>query len=173
MMKSNRAKAALAAGLGLVALTATYLTAPWEGKENTAYWDRIGRVWTVCYGETKGVRKGMTLTDEECSAKLYARLENDFHKPLTRCIPAFDAAPLSWQAAMLDLSYNVGVGAACGSTAAKRARAQDFKGSCEAMTWWNKGGNPKRTIRGLKLRREYGDAYRIGAQELCEAGLDD
>lgn len=62
---SKRAKTALASGLSLIALTATYLTAPWEGTENTAYWDRIGKVWTVCTGETKGVRKGDSYSDAE------------------------------------------------------------------------------------------------------------
>jgi len=44
---SKRAKAALASGLGLVVMTATYLTAPWEGMENHAYYDKLGKVWTV------------------------------------------------------------------------------------------------------------------------------
>jgi len=40
---SKRAKAALASGLGLIALTATYLTAPWKGMENHAYYDKHWR----------------------------------------------------------------------------------------------------------------------------------
>jgi lysozyme len=111
----------------------------------------------------------MTMTDEQCNDRLYVRLENDFHKPLTRCISGFDAAPLSWQAAMLDLSYNVGVGAACKSTAARRARAKDFRGSCHAMTWFNRAGG--RVVEGLKRRREMGDASRIGELEICLEGL--
>ncbi|WP_425087758.1 lysozyme [Stappia sp.] len=167
---SKRAKAALSSGLGLIALTATYLVAPWEGTKNLAYWDALGQVWTVCTGETKGVSKGDRYTDAECADMLYATLEKDYRQPLAKCIQGFEAAPLSWQASMLSLTYNIGTGAACKSTAAKRARAGDFKASCHAMTWYEKAGG--RTIRGLQLRRGMGDANRIGELELCLAGLD-
>lgn len=166
---SKRARAALAAGLGVVALTATYLASPWEGRENRAYWDRLGKVWTICDGETKGVKPGMWKSDAECKAMLMTRLENDFRKPLQRCIPGFDAAPLGWQAAILDLSYNVGVGAACGSTAARLGRAGQWRASCHAMTRFNRAGG--QVVQGLKLRREFGDQSRIGELELCLAGL--
>ncbi|MBS7703340.1 lysozyme [Chelatococcus asaccharovorans] len=168
---SARARKALAAGavLGLLAMTATYLTEPWEGTVNKAYWDRLGQVWTICTGETLNVKPGMVKTDAECKAMLLSRLENDFHKPLTRCIPGFDKAPLGWQGAMLDEAYNIGVGAACSSTAAKRARAGDFHGSCHAMTWFNRAGG--KVIAGLKNRREYGDATRLGELELCLESL--
>lgn len=167
---SKRAKTALGAGVGLIALTATYLVSPWEGTKNLAYWDSLGQVWTVCDGETKGVKKGDRYTDEQCAEMLYATLEKDYYRPLTKCIPGFDAAPLSWQASMLSLTYNIGAGAGCKSTAARRANAKDFKGSCQAMTWFNKAGG--KTIRGLQLRREMGDATRMGELELCLAGLD-
>lgn len=166
---SKRAQAALASGLGLLALTATYLTVPWEGMENRAYWDGLGKVWTICSGETKGVKPGMVSTDAECKAKMYQRMERDFHRPLTKCIPGFDAKPLSWQAATLDLSWNVGVHAVCKSTAAKRARADDYVGSCYALTWFNKAGGE--VIDGLDRRRKFGDASRLGELELCLEGL--
>jgi len=166
---SRRAKTALASGLGLVALTATFLTAPWEGNENLAYYDRLGKVWTVCFGETKGVKPGDRYTDEECLRKLYTRLEYDFRRPLQKCIREFDAAPVSVQASMLDLSYNVGVGAACNSTAARLIATGDMRGACYAMTRFNRAGG--KIIEGLKRRREYGDTNRIGELELCLAGL--
>lgn len=70
---------------------------------------------------------------------------------------------------MLDAAYNVGTGAICGSTAARRARAGNHAGACQALTWFNKAGGKR--IRGLVLRREYGDAARIGEYELCMTGL--
>ncbi|WP_244614134.1 MULTISPECIES: hypothetical protein [unclassified Brucella] len=108
---SKRAKSALASGLGLVAMTAAYLTVPWEGVENKAYYDKLGRVWTVCAGETKGVKPSDRYTDAQCIKMLEMRLENDFRQPLRKCIRTFDRAPISAQAAMLDLSYNIGTGA--------------------------------------------------------------
>ncbi len=166
---SKRAKAALASGLGLVALTATYLTAPWEGTENRAYWDRLGKVWTVCTGETKGVRKGDYYTDEQCRDMLYRTLEKDYRQPLQKCIAGYDHLPLSLQAAMLDAAYNVGTGAICRSTAARRAKAKQYAGACKALTRFNKAGG--KTIRGLVLRRENGDRNRIGEYELCMTRL--
>lgn len=166
---SRRAKAALASGLGLVALTATYLTIPWEGVENRAYWDSLGRVWTVCAGETKGVRKDDNYSDAQCLKMLEKRLEKDFRQPLRKCISTFDAAPIGVQASMLDLSYNIGTGAACSSTAAKRMRERVWERACHAMTAFNRAG--VRVIEGLRKRREYGDAQRIGELELCLEGL--
>ncbi|UWF67382.1 MULTISPECIES: lysozyme [unclassified Brucella] len=168
-MASKRAKAALASGLGLVALTATYLTAPWEGMENHAYYDRLGRVWTVCLGETRGVKKGDYYTDRQCREKLIARLENDFRQPLRKCIRTFDRAPISVQAAMLDLSYNIGAGAACKSTAARRMNDGQWRLACNAMAAFNRAGG--KVIEGLRKRREMGDAKRIGELEICLAGL--
>lgn len=166
---SKRAKAALASTLGLVALTATYLTAPWEGMENRAYYDKLGKVWTVCLGETKGVKKGDSYTDKQCQEMLIRRLETDFRQPLRKCIRTFDQAPISVQASMLDLSYNIGTGAACKSTAARRMTEKQWRLACNAMTAFNRAAG--RVVEGLRKRRELGDAQRIGELELCLAGL--
>ncbi|QNQ62249.1 lysozyme [Brucella sp. 6810] len=166
---SKRAKSALASGLGLVAMTAAYLTVPWEGVENKAYYDKLGRVWTVCAGETKGVKSGDRYTDAQCLKMLETRLENDFRQPLRKCIRTFDRAPISVQAAMLDLSYNIGTGAACKSTAARRMNDGQWRLACNAMAAFNRAGG--KVIEGLKKRREMGDAQRIGELEICLAGL--
>ncbi|ODA67691.1 Lysozyme RrrD [Methyloligella halotolerans] len=169
---SQRAVAALAAAvsMGLVVFTGTYLTEPWEGKRNLAYYDYLGRTWTYGFGETRGVKKGDYCSDAECSRMLYERLEKDYHQPLQRCVDNFDTLPIGLQASMLDAAYNVGVGAICKSTAARRARAKDYRGACNALTWFNKAGG--RVVRGLKLRREYGDTYRIGELEICLTSVE-
>lgn len=170
-MASRRARAALVAGaaMSLVAFTATYLTHPWEGQENRAYWDAMGRVWTICNGETKDVTPGMVMTDQQCSADLYRRLEADYHRPLQACIGNFDQAPKGVQAAFLDLSWNIGVGATCHSTAAGLYRTGDYRAACNAIVVWDRAGG--HVVTGLKHRRSYGDAQRIGEQELCLASV--
>lgn len=168
MTRSKRSLAALAGATGVVALSIGALIKPWEGRELKAYRDIVG-VWTICDGETKGVKPGMVKTHAECDAMLLRRVENDFYKPLTKCIKGYESAPVSWQASMLSLAYNVGTGAACGSTAARLARAKAWADSCRAMTRFNRAGG--RVVKGLKLRREYGDASRMGELELCLAGL--
>lgn len=51
---------------------ATPLVGRWEGKRNTAYLDKIASpaVWTVCCGETRGVKRGDSYTDAQCAAML-------------------------------------------------------------------------------------------------------
>lgn len=168
-MASKRAKAALASGLGVVAMTATYLTVPWEVVHTTAYWDNLGKVWTVCAGETKDVEKGDTYTRQQCMDMLYVRMEMDYHQPLTKCIVGFDKMPLSVQGTFLDLSWNIGVSGVCNSSAARYARAKDWANACQAVTLYNRAGG--QVVRGLDLRRKEGDASRMGEREFCFAGI--
>lgn len=148
MAVSNRKKA-VGAAAG-VALAISALIKPWEGLELRSYPDIVG-VWTICYGETKGVRPGQTSTKAECEDKLLTRVVNDYYYPLTLCVPDFDRKPVGWQAAMISLTYNVGVGAACKSTAARLAREGRIADSCRAMTAFNKAGG--RVVQGLVNRR--------------------
>lgn len=155
-----------------VALAMDTLVRPWEGDELRAYLDRLAKppVWTICNGDTDNVRPGMVETPAGCDKRLRTRLVRDFYAPLTRCIAGFEAKPLSWQAMMTSLSYNVGVGATCNSTAARLGRAGQYRASCEAATAFNRAGG--KVLIGLQRRREMGDASRIGEGELCVTGLE-
>lgn len=165
---TSRGKAAVAGAATAVALSIGALIKPWEGKSNVAYRD-IVNVLTICYGETQGVKPGMRKTDAECDRMLYERVTRDYARPLAGCIAGFEAKPKSWQAAMISLSYNVGVPATCRSTAARLARAGQLRESCEAATAFNRAGG--QVVNGLVKRREMGDANRIGEAELCVSGL--
>ncbi|NGO50414.1 lysozyme [Allomesorhizobium camelthorni] len=165
---SKRARNALIGATGVVALSIAVLIQPWEGRKNKAYRDIVG-VWTICDGETKGVKPGMVKTDAECDAMLLRRVENDFYAPIAKCIPNYTSLPISLQASLLSAGYNVGVGAICKSTAARLARAGKYRAACEAVTRFNRAGG--KVVRGLKLRREFGDKSRIGELELCLEGL--
>lgn len=164
---SKRAKAAIAGAATAVALSVAVIK-PWEGLETRAYPDIVG-VWTLCYGETKGIRPGMTATPAQCEAMLQERVHKDFYLPLTACIAGFDRKPIGWQAAAISLAYNVGTGAVCRSTAARLAREGRYRESCQAMTAFNRAGG--KVVRGLVLRREWGDAQRLGELEVCLEGL--
>jgi len=153
-----------------VALAVETLVKPWEGRELKAYWDSYGKVWTICDGDTQYVRKGMVETPAGCDARLTRRMMGEFYPALTKCIASFETKPVAWQAMMVSLSWNVGTGAACRSTAARLGRAGKFYDSCIAATAWNKSGG--RMLIGLVRRREMGDAERIGEAELCVSGVD-
>src|SRR3546814_14712878 len=84
----------------------------------------------------------------------------DYFVPLVDGVKGFAAAPVSLQASMTSLAYNVGSYGAARSTAAKRLSAGNYKAACEAATAWNQAGG--QVVRGLVLRREMGDAQRHG-----------
>ena len=191
LYKTKRAKAAIAAVIAAatsiggmlyattddgrrypaaVILATDELIKPWEGLVLESHWDRYGRRWDICYGETKGIGPGMKKTPEECTEMLYRRVYADFYLPLTRCAATFTDAPISVQASMVSGSYNFGKGAWCRSTAAKHIRAERWKEACAAQTAYNKAGG--QVLRGLVNRREMGDARRIGEAELCLSGIE-
>lgn len=154
-----------------VALAAEYLIQPWEGRELHAYLDRLAEpdVWTICDGDTENVKPGMVETPAGCDKRLAKRLTKDFYPGLVKCIASFGKRPLAWQAMMISLSYNVGTGAACKSTAARLGRDGRYYDSCIAATAFNKAGG--KMLIGLVRRREMGDANRIGEAELCVSGI--
>lgn len=170
--KSKRAVAALAltAGMSLVGATSTVLTTPWEGNANRAYWDNLGKVWTICNGITgPDVYKGLVLTDQQCNDRRDKLMAEKYLKPLQRCISDFDEGPRSWQMSTLDLAWNIGVGGVCNSGGAAEARQHNWAASCQKYTLYNRAGG--RVVPGLDHRRKHGDAKRIGEYDLCVAGL--
>lgn len=151
-----------------VALAAE-LTIDWEAIVTTAYWDPLGKVFTVCAGETKGVKKGDHYTVAECKAMFTRRATKDYWEPMLRCAPRLAQAPLGVQWAMLDGAYNFGVGGWCQWSASADIRRGDWRAACDDQTKINKAGG--RVIPGLVKRREMGDATRIGEGEACVTGI--
>jgi GH24 family phage-related lysozyme (muramidase) len=149
----------------------TSLIHPWEGVELRAYLDTIARppVWTICAGDTQNVKAGMVETPAGCDKRLRTRLIRDYYKPLAKCITGFDNKPPAWGAMMISLSWNIGIGGACASTAARLGREGRYLESCNAATAFNRAGG--KVIIGLVKRREMGDQTRIGEGELCVSGI--
>lgn len=135
-----------------------------EGLRLTAYRPFAWDVPTICYGETQGVHMGMTATKAECDAMLqqalswrWARLRGYYQPHVIQSL-----LPPTRDAAYLDVAYNCGVDAIGKSTAVRRLNASNVPGGCEALTWWNRGGN--RVLIGLVHRRS--DDY-----ALCMEGM--
>lgn len=134
---------------------ALHHTATWEGKRNAAYLDRIAspHVWTVCYGETRGVKQGDYYTDAQCLNMLKVGLieyRKGVHRYFTK-ETLTKRLPATRDAAYTGFAWNVGQRGAGKSTATRRLNAGDIAGGCKAMTWWNKAGG--RVVRGLVNRR--------------------
>ncbi|AZV00353.1 lysozyme [Paracoccus sulfuroxidans] len=156
---STPKKAAGTAGAAAILAATAAFVGPWEGERTEAYLDRIAKppVWTVCYGETRGVKPGDRYTSAQCNEMLMDALA-DYRAPLIACIPALPSQPEGVQVALISWAYNVGTGAACGSTLAKRANAGDWPGACNQLPRWNKAGG--KAIQGLTNRR-------AAEQKLC------
>lgn len=155
-------KKTTAAVMAAVISTGVVFTAGWEGKENKAYWDSYGKVWTVCYGETKGVKKGDYYTDAQCKAML-EREWADYYAQMRKYFPKLITAPISVQAAAVDLGYNNGVMAVVNSKNTGGAlRSGDWERFCNMLPSWNKSNG--KFVRGLWNRRK-------DSQKLCLSGL--
>lgn len=154
-MKRWQKLAASGAGAALIAAA---MTAGWEGTQNRAYFDTMGKVWTICTGHTAGVKPGDVATDAQCEAYLIedqaaaaAAVDRCIHVPLT--------APQ--RAAFIDASFNLGPSVVCGSTLQRKANAGDIVGACLELTdalnskgnrvgWVHAGG---KVVDGLRNRR--------------------
>lgn len=124
-----------------------------EGYVGHAYQDIVG-VWTIGFGSTKGVKSGQK-TDPVRSVMRLLEDANEHARGMTKCIHVplhqyeFDA--------YLSFTYNVGVGAFCRSTMAKKLNAGDYDGACaELLKWVYAGG---KEVRGLVTRRQ--QEYRL------------
>lgn len=138
-----------AAALSVAGSLAVQTVGGFEGLKLYAYQDIIG-VWTACYGETLGIKKGMKFSKADCNNMLVESLIKH-EQGMRACMTRPDEIKDPTYVAHLSLAYNIGVGAWCKSTARARLNAGDIKGSCEALTWFDKaGGKP---VRGLQIRR--------------------
>lgn len=117
----------------------------------TAYLDIVG-VATACDGITKGVAIGQRYTEAQCTAMLERELLAHA-APVMACTPWLSGEGREGpRVAAISLAYNIGVAGWCGSTAARRLSAGNWRGGCDAFLMWTKAGG--REVRGLRLRRE-------------------
>lgn len=157
------------AALGLTAAMAIALPVlkEWEGEPSPVpRWDKIGKVWDVCYGDT--VAEKRTYTRSECDVLLEKRAREDYAKKAQKCVPGLADRPFQWASATVH-SYNIGIPAFCGGTAARRFNAGDWKGGCAAYKLWVKSNG--KYVQGLANRRYAATDGRIPEYELCMVGL--
>lgn len=154
---SNKAKLIAAIGAAAAAL-AVPLVAKYEGTVQSTYRDPIG-VITACTGHTgPELQLGQTFTREQCEDLLYKDLLR--HTDALECVrqPMTDGQ----KAAFLSFAFNVGNGAFCGSTLARKANAGDMPGACAELSRWTWAGGKQ--LPGLVNRR-------AAERQLCERGL--
>ncbi|GJD97460.1 hypothetical protein OCOJLMKI_4691 [Methylobacterium iners] len=132
-----------------------------EGLRTTAYPDPAtrGKPWTVCYGETDGVKAGDRYTVAECKAMLAASLEK-YALAVEGCVkaPMTDGA----YAAYVSLSYNIGTAGFCRSSVVRLHNAGETRAACDALLKFNRAAGV--VFPGLVRRRQ-------AERELCLKGI--
>ena len=153
-------------GIGALVLSAAAVVsiAQYEGYKDRAYVPVPGDKVTIGHGTTQypdgsAVKHGDTVTKERAMV-LLKHDASRFEQAVKRCAPV----PMHQHEydAFVSLTYNIGDGAFCNSTAAKRLKAFDYAGACKAILMWNKyKGRP---LRGLTIRRQAEYQTCIGAK---------
>jgi lysozyme len=113
-----------------------------------AYDDGVG-VWTIGWGTTKGVKRGMTITQEEAD-----RLFEEDLDQFADGVEALVTTDINNNqfSALVSLAYNIGLRAFGRSTLLKRVNARNFAAAADQFLVWNKGGG--KVMRGLTRRRQ-------------------
>lgn len=131
-----------------------------ESYRSLAYKDS-GGVWTIGYGETKGVKMGQTTTPERALVKLGARVDQ-FAQSLKTCLGDVPLYQHEWDA-YVDLAYNVGAGAVCQSSIPKKLKAGQYAEACKTILSYDKitvngrrvsCNDPKNNCRGIIKDRQ-------------------
>ena len=156
---SIKKKAMTGVTVAVLALSTPFI-AKWEGVSLVAYRDIVG-VPTVCYGETRGVTMKDSYTKQECQDMLMLAVA-DYYNKLKPYMTNPDI-PVGVQASLLELAYNVGIGAAGKSTMMKLANQGKYQEACHQLDKWVKAGGGK--VKGLVNRRADSKV------NLCLAGL--
>lgn len=141
----SKAKVAVVAGAVAAAAAVAGFVKPWEGESLTPYKDIVG-VWTVCAGVTRNVEQ-RRYTQAECDGLL--KDEVAIHlRGVAKCIHR--ELPEHQWVAIGSWTYNVGVGAACGSTLVRKINAGEPW--CAELLRWDRAGGKR--VRGLTRRRQ-------------------
>lgn len=144
-MNDKQRKAATAFAVSALMLVSI---AAHEGYRQKAYQDVRG-VWTVGYGETKGVTKDSSMTRLEAQERL-SQSAAEHAKGMVQCIKV----PISQGEfdAYSSFTYNIGVRAFCTSTLVKKLNQKDYDGACKELLRWTQAGG--KVYPGLVKRRQ-------------------
>lgn len=153
--KTSAVSPATLTGAAAALLIAIPFIADREGESLVAYQD-VGKVWTICNGETEGVRPSDRMTPEQCRALTQSRVGQFMGKVDALLQPDVPPATL---AAHTSFAYNVGINGYAKSQTLKLSNTGDIMAGCDAMmNWYTAGGRDCRVrgngCYGLVLRRQ-------------------
>ena len=121
-----------------------------EGLSLTAYPDpgTGGDPWTIGFGSTKGVRKGMKITEQEAEQRLIMDLQD-----ACKAVEWYVTIPLNDNqfAALVSFTFNVGAGNLAVSTLLKRLNEGEYGSVPMQLMRWNRAAG--KILNGLTRRR--------------------
>jgi lysozyme len=130
--------------------------AGFEGFRSHPYRDAVG-VWTVGYGETRGIGPGTRpWTREYALGRLKVRVNHDYLEPVLRVARSVGLDLASHEAdALASLVYNLGPGILDpGHTMGDAVRSNSRARIANAFLVYDKAGSPPRALAGLTRRRQ-------------------
>ena len=152
-------KRGLAAIVGATVAGALLILVPHNEATATKTYRDLGGVLTYCTGATENAQWGKTYTVAECRAQLDRDLARHA-EGVVACVHVL--MPDGVAVAFVDTAFNIGVGAFCGSSMARKANAGDMRGACDSLLLWDRVGG--RQVRGLTVRRQ-------AARQICLKGI--
>ncbi|KAA2237652.1 lysozyme [Salinarimonas soli] len=136
-------------------------TGGWEGMQRYAYPDPAtkGHPWTICFGETEGVKKGDVRTLEQCKEGLRRGIEERYGAAVDACT-AVELPDRRW-VAFTSFAWNLGPARYCKSIA-PLVNAGQTREACDKLLRFDTAAGIR--MRGLTRRR-------AAERELCMADL--
>ena len=120
-----------------------------EGCKLKAYKDCIGVV-TIGWGQTKGIKEGMTWTQNQADEDLIKTALEVLNRAI-KASPILATVNMEKQAAIADFVYNLGIGSYTSSTLKKKVDANDWISAAVEIKRWDKAGG--KVLKGLTIRR--------------------
>lgn len=121
-----------------------------EGYRGEAYVPVPGDRPTIGFGDATGVQIGQRTDPVRALVRLGQHVGQK-ESELRACIGDVPMHQHEWDA-IVSWSFNVGTGAACGSTLVRKLKAGDYAGACRELLRWDKFQG--RALPGLTKRRQ-------------------
>lgn len=121
-----------------------------EGCKLTSYKCPAG-IWTIGYGQTKGIKEGMVWTQNQADEDLVKTALEVLNRAI-KYSPILASVNMEKQAAIADFIYNLGVGNYATSTLKKKVDVGDWVSAASEIKRWDKAAG--KVLKGLTVRRE-------------------
>jgi lysozyme len=120
-----------------------------EGCKLTSYKCPAG-IWTIGYGQTKGIKEGMVWTQNQADEDLVKSALEVLNRAI-KYSPILATVNMEKQAAIADFIYNLGVGKYATSTLKKKVDVGDWVSAASEIKRWDKAAG--KVLKGLTVRR--------------------